>query len=420
MTMEKEITISKILSENDDRRAAMFSRFNPITGEGSVGKRVLVALEDFPIKRQWLPAAMAGNALVKALIRNNGIDGFLRNDMGVADPTNEEREAVISQYIRLRNQHDFPFWAASFVYIQNKEGGEDVLFRLTYPQRKFVTMLERLRLAGKPIRIILLKARQWGGSTTSQLYMSWLQLVHKKGLNSLIATHVLKASANIKQMFKRMLESYPVAMLHDVGDIYDVNEPTLVWLGGSDNTQLVPQRNFTISIGSAQVPDSIRSGNYSLVHLSEVGLWKETEGKKPEDIVRSACSGVLYRPYTMIVYESTANGVGNFFHNEYVAAKDPEIKSQFKPLFISWFDIELYRLPFANNEELTAFAKWLYDNRLNGSARSDREECGKYLCGCGRLGHRWRVFIGMWKNAPSITTTVLWLRNIRLMMLRRL
>lgn len=386
MTMEKEITISKILSENDDRRAAMFSRFNPITGEGSVGKRVLVDLEDFPIRRQWLPAAMAGNALVKALIRNNGIDGFLRNDMGVADPTNEEREAVISQYIRLRNQHDFPFWAASFVYIQNKEGGEDVLFRLTYPQRKFVTMLERLRLAGKPIRIILLKARQWGGSTTSQLYMSWLQLVHKKGLNSLIATHVLKASANIKQMFKRMLESYPVAMLHDVGDIYDVNEPTLVWLGGSDNTQLVPQRNFTISIGSAQVPDSIRSGNYSLVHLSEVGLWKETEGKKPEDIVRSACSGVLYRPYTMIVYESTANGVGNFFHNEYVAAKDPEIKSQFKPLFISWFDIELYRLPFANNEELTAFAKWLYDNRLNGSARSDREECGKYLWWLWEIG----------------------------------
>lgn len=55
-------------------------------------------------------------------------------------------------------------------------------------------------------------------------------------------------------------------------------------------------------------------------------------------------------------------------------------------MFISWFDIELYRLPFANNEELTAFAKWLYDNRLNGSARSDREECGKYLWWLWEIG----------------------------------
>ena len=36
------------------------------------------------------------------------------------------------------------------------------------------------------------------------------------------------------------------------------------------------------------------------------------EGEKaPEDIVRSACSGILLKPYTMIVYESTANGTGD-------------------------------------------------------------------------------------------------------------
>lgn len=386
MTDKMENSVSEILIENERRCNKMFARFNPITGEGSVGNRVPIILDDFPIRKQWLPASMAGNPFIKALVRNKGIDAFLRNELGVESPTEAEREAVMSQYIRLRNLHDFPFWAASFVYIQNKEGGEDVLFRLTYPQRKFVSMLEQLRLEGKPIRIILLKARQWGGSTTSQLYMSWLQLVHKKGLNSLIATHVLKASANIKQMFRRMLESYPVSMLHDVGEIYDEKEPTLVWLGGSDNTQFVPQRNFTISIGSAQVPDSVRSGNYSLVHLSEVGLWKETEGKKPEDIVRSACSGVLYRPYTMIVYESTANGVGNFFHNEYVAAKDPAIKSQFSPLFISWFDIELYRLPFHSTEERQAFATRLFQNRVNTSAPSDREESGKYLWWLWEIG----------------------------------
>ena len=50
--------------------------------------------------------------------------------------------------------------------IKNKKVGEpDCLFRLTYPQRKFVSLLEGMRLQNKPIRVILLKARQWGGST---------------------------------------------------------------------------------------------------------------------------------------------------------------------------------------------------------------------------------------------------------------
>lgn len=377
--MEKEVTVSEILSDNELRRREMFSRFNPITGEGSVGKRVLITLDDFPIKQQWLPVDMLGNALVKALIKHNGIDNFLRNDMGV-EPASEDREAVIAQFIRVRILFDFPFWAATFVYIKNKEVGQpDCLFRLTYPQRRFVEMLERMRLAGKPIRIILLKARQWGGSTTSQIYMAWLQLVHRAGLNSLIISNYNKGSETIKGMFKKMIEAYPVSMLHDVGDVYSENEEKLVGVGRSGLTQLVPQRNATISIGSAESPDSCRGGDYALVHLSEVGLWKATDGKKPEDIVRSACSGVLYRPYTMIVYESTANGVGNFFHNEYVAAKDPQIKSQFEPLFISWFDIELYQLPFESHDELKKFATWLYRNRLNNSPPSDREECGKYL-----------------------------------------
>lgn len=378
--MEKGITVSNIVAENDKRRDEMFSRFNPITGEGSVGERVFVHIQDFPMQSQWLPTSMVENPLVKALIKNNGIDGLLRNDIGAENPTQELRDAVINHFVRLRSLHDFPFWAATFVYIKNKEVGQpDCLFRLSYPQRRFVERLERLRLAGKPIRIILLKARQWGGSTTSQIYMSWLQLIHRTGLNSLIISNYNKGSETIKGMFKKMIEAYPVSMLHEVGDTFSENEEKLVGVGRSGLTQLVPQRNATISIGSAESPDSCRGGDYALVHLSEVGLWKATDGKKPEDIVRSACSGVLYRPYTMIVYESTANGVGNFFHNEYVAAKDPEIKSQFEHLFISWFDIELYQLPFENKEELHKFATWLYDNRLNGSAPSDREECGKYL-----------------------------------------
>ena len=385
--MEKETTASNILAENNRRRNLLFARFNPITGEGSVGERVVVTIPDFPIRKQWLPVAMADNEFIRGLVKFKGIDGFLRGVMGVTEPTSEHREAVIDRFVRLRSLHDFPFWAATFVYIKNKEVGQpDCLFKLSFPQRKFVAALERMRLDGKPIRIILLKARQWGGSTTSQLYMAWLQLIHRTGLNSLIISNYNEGARKIKAMFKKMITAYPLSMLHEVGEAYSEKEDKLVGVAGSSLTQLVPQRNATISIGSAESPDSCRGGDYALVHLSEVGLWKATEGNRPEDMVRSACSGVLYRPYTMIVYESTANGVGNFFHNEYVAAKDPAVKSQFEPLFVAWFDIELYQLPFDSEEARRRFAKWLIDNHRNNATASDREECGKYLWWLWKIG----------------------------------
>ena len=371
--MTREEAIQAIIKENERRNAVIYAKFDPVSGEGSVGKRKEVVIDDFPITTQWLPIEMMRVPLVRQLVECGSVRAFLTDNLNV-EYTEEDRLKVVEQFVRLRCRYDFAFWAAVFVYIKRKGGGEDVLFRLSRPQRRFVERLERLRKAGKPIRIVLLKARQWGGSTVSQLYMAWLQLVHKVGLNSLIIAHQGAGSDEIKDMFDRMIKAYPVEMLHKLGEAYDANEPKLVGVGKSGSIYRVPQRNCKIKIGTAERPDSCRGGDYNLVHLSEVGLWKATEGKKPEDIVRSACSGVLYRPYTMIVYESTANGTGNFFQREYdMAGKG---KSQFEAMFVSWFDIEIYSTPV---DDILSFAASLYDNRNNDNVASSREECGKYL-----------------------------------------
>lgn len=371
MTREQEI--QEIIAENRRRNEEIYAKFDPISGYGSVGERVKVVIDDFPIQTQWLPEEMMRVPLVRQLVECGSIRAFLEENLGV-EYSDEDRLKVIEQFVRLRFRYDFAFWAATLVYIKNKDGGVDVLFRLTRPQRRFVKRLESLRKADKPIRIILLKARQWGGSTTSQLYMAWLQLIHRVGLNSLIIAHQGSGSDEIKDMFDRMIKAYPVEMLHELGEAYSDNEPKFVGVGKSGSIFRVPQRNCKIKIGTAERPDGCRGGDYSLVHLSEVGLWKATEGKKPEDIVRSACSGVLYRPYTMIVYESTANGTGNFFQREYDSAKKGD--SQFEAMFVSWFDIEKYSLPV---DDVYAFAANLYDNRNNDNVKSSREESGKYL-----------------------------------------
>ena len=316
--MQKEVV--SILKENNKRNADVYQWFDPISGIGSIGKRTEVHIDDFPLETQYLPVEMLNLPLVKLLMKYGSIKHFLTIELAV-EYSEEDRLKVIEQFVRLRCRYDFAFWAAMYVYIKNKGGGDDVLFRLTRPQRKFVERLEALRKANKPIRIVLLKARQWGGSTTSQLYMAWLQLIHKVGLNSLIIAHQGAGSDEIKDMFDRMIKAYPISMLYKLGETYNENESKLVGVGHSGSIHRVPQRNCKIKIGTAERPDSCRGGDYNLVHLSEVGLWKTTDGKKPEDIVRSACSGILLKPYTMIVYESTANGTGNFFQREYDAAK---------------------------------------------------------------------------------------------------
>ena len=80
----KAITVSDIIAENDSRRNKMFSRFNPITGEGSVGERVVVCIPDFPLKKLWLPKAMADNTLVNGLVKHKGIDLSL---IHISEPT---------------------------------------------------------------------------------------------------------------------------------------------------------------------------------------------------------------------------------------------------------------------------------------------------------------------------------------------
>lgn len=359
-------TIQEMLAEDARRMAAMDDGFNPVTGEGSTGQRFCLRLDDWVMKQQWLPVSMRKVPLVRSLMHTHSVEA-------TAGEGSEVRRIFDDLWVRLRCRHDFAYWCAMFVTIKQK-GGTPGPFILNYPQRKLVEALEDMRLQGLPIRLIVLKARQWGGSTCTQMYMAWLQLCHREGLNSLIVAHVNKAGYKIKDMYDRMLLDYPLEMLHKTGDKFEPNEAKMTRLGNSDSDFRVPQRQCTITIGTAESPDNTRAGDYSLVHMSEVGLWKTTEGKRPEEIIAAATSGILLQPYTMIVYESTAKGTGNFFQREYAQAKKGG--SQFRPLFVAWYEIAQYRVPVADKKGLCSE---LTEGRNSDDLPSDRAVTGKYL-----------------------------------------
>ena len=47
-------------------------------------------------------------------------------------------------------------------------------------------------------------------------------------------------------------------------------------------------------------------------------------------------------PETLIAIESTANGVGNYFHSEWLRCK--EGRGDKHAVFVPWYEIDIYRL----------------------------------------------------------------------------
>ena len=379
--------VANMLEENKKRLAVFKEKFDPMSGEGAPLERFRFKIKEI----DWrMPVKLKNVPLIKKLLKAKSIEKFVE-ESGIEGDMKELTQRVLRQLIEIRIKEDFCFWAASFVTIKRKQDvttanlSADMKFVLNRPQRKTLEKLEDMRLNEKPIRMIILKARQWGGSTLVQMYMAWLQLVHSEGLNSAIVAHQSSSAMNIRSMYSRMLKKYPPSLLG--------KEPTpalqLTPYGGSRTDVTITQnkqqaRDIVISIGSMQSPESVRGSDIALAHFSEVGLWRQTEGKTPEDVIQAVSSSILEVPMTMDVMESTAKGENNLFHHEWLDAK--EGRSKRVPVFVPWFEIELYSMPFKDDEERRAFAENLYKRREKTYVPSVREESGSYLYGLWKKG----------------------------------
>lgn len=331
MIMESE----RIIEENRRRLGEISAVYNPISGEGATAvKRMETCIEGFPIERMWLPCSMLDDSKVKELTEY-GATEYIRKATGM-EPTDRKRIQLWLEFCLARIKHDFEYWARTMTIISDKGKGRDTSFTLNRPQRIYLKALEELRLKGKPIDIILLKARQWGGSTLTQLYMLWIQLVHKRNWNSVICGDIEKQSSIVAGMLAKVINRYPAWATEG-------KRVTTSPYQGAQKTRVISWSNSRYSLGSAQKPDSLRSEDISMAHLTEVGLWKATAGRKPEDLVQSIFGSIASGPYTMKVIESTAKGVGNFFHRTWIDAVG--MRNNFTPVFIPWFAIDLYSKP---------------------------------------------------------------------------
>lgn len=321
----------EIIQENRKRLAEIKSPYNPLTGDGSPLKREKIHIEGFFIEDMFLTNDFAQTGFVQKL-SELGLDGYIKVVLGTG-PDENIRNDLWTCFNQERIKYDFEFWAAILITISLKGKGKDAKFILNRPQRYYLKKLENLRLAGAPIDIILLKARQWGGSTLTQLYMLWIQIVHKRNWNSVICGAVESQSITVRGMLSKAIENYSTWATN--GEKISTHP-----FEGSTKTRIIEYSKCIYSVGSAEKPDSLRSQDISMAHLTEVGVWGETSKKKPEDLVQSIFASILSGPYTLKVLESTAKGVGNYFHRTWLDAVAG--KNNFTPVFVPWFMIDNY------------------------------------------------------------------------------
>ena len=401
-----------ILEENEKRLSRLRAEYDPVTGKGLAEllgeKRVLLKIKDFAVPEQWVPEEMMANKMIKEIAKAGSIEAYIakkRWKYGAPDPFEIERRIR-----RVRHKYDFCYWAFSTIRIVHKKLRTRVRFVLNLPQLIALSKCMEMFRRGEPVSLIILKARQWGGSTFCFFYQVWLQFKWNEFHSFAIAAHTSSASNTILKMLSRTIADYPA---WDLG----LPDDTQLRLAPTDPTghafavkdgngrQLLEGEIF---IGTAEKPDTLRSKNISGAHYSEVGVWPNTPGKQAEDIIADIRGGMLDDSQTMEVLESTAKHPDDFFHEVWVDCVNGN--GGYEPIFIPAFLIEHDSKEIQDKE---AFVQWLLEHKDDETTNGRWKDAGKYYYWLWTIGatlehinwYRWRrlktPFAKMCNEAPE-------------------
>lgn len=393
----------QMLFENAKRLERLVANYDPITGERAdirhpvtneqIYYRKRVEIPDHIIPEQWLPYETRKNSLYKDVMKHGSIAEYIRKELE-EDPEDEDIVQFVQRaLIEVRYKTDPLFWFYMEWRIKDKRGQTENLhiktkeqemeddddgditinksdedsslipFKLNCAQLMLLAVMERQRLKGMPIRIILAKCRQWGGSTLTEAYMAWVQLMLMNSWYSVIVAQVSSTAKKIQMMYEKAISQYSPWLLRlpDKERLrfsqYGRSATDFrITYGSASNPQNA--RDAVISVGTYENPDSLPGTDIAMAHFSELGLWKTTDGKTPEDVFKSVAGGIANLPLTMIVSESTPRGSGNFFAEEYSRAKNGD--SAYEAVFISPA-YNPYDVVEVKNKR--GFARWIIENK---------------------------------------------------------
>jgi len=232
---------------------------------------------------------------------------------------------------RLRLKDDFAFYAKNCLKIRTKADGLQP-FELNDAQT-FIhdNLQDQLAETGK-IRAIILKGRQQGASTYVEGRYVW-RTTHNKGVRAFILTHEGESTNALFEMTERYYDNLPPFV-----------KPST---SAANSKELhFDKLDSGYKIGTAGNKAVGRGQTIQYFHGSEVGFWMNASAH-----TKGIMQAVPDADGTEVIWESTANGVGNFFHEQWKLAEKG--LSEFQPIFIPWFWQSEYRKKVSGDFLLT-------------------------------------------------------------------
>jgi hypothetical protein len=231
---------------------------------------------------------------------------------------------------------DLNYFAPNFLKVRNKAGAiKPLIFNKaqTYIDKK----LDDQAKTTNKVRAIILKGRQQGCSTYIQ-GRYFHKVITQIGKKAFILTHEGEATKNLFEMTKRYYEKLPPGLC-PIADRASAKELRFV------------QFDSGYAVGTAGNKGVGRSQTIQLFHGSEVAFWENGE-----EHAKGVLQAISNEAGTEVILESTANGIGNYFHSLWQAAIGGD--SEYQAIFIPWYWQDEYSAK-SDNLNLTEYEKEL-------------------------------------------------------------
>ena len=223
----------------------------------------------------------------------------------------------------------------NFLHIQTKSGKLQKLV-LNEPQQRLYAAIKEERAKGKPVRIIILKARQMGFSTLIAALVFWATATQFY-VQSLVIAHKEEATASLFKMVKLFYDCLPPPLkpAQRASNAQELVLDTPSRYKGRDKG--LGSRLRCATAGGSGVG---RGWTFMNVLISEFAFWPGNKMETLTGILQAVPDG----PETMVFIESTANGF-----NEFKKLWDRAVEAQrngtdgFLPIFFPWFEMKSYR-----------------------------------------------------------------------------
>lgn len=246
-------------------------------------------------------------------------------------------ELLFMHASRLRAVIDFPYLAERFIWIDQEGHGVRRLYPLWESQKFVLTALARLEKhrheTGFPDGLLLnvLKARQLGVSTLAEALVAH-RLLTQPNIRALCGADVEDQAGYLFRMVDRLWQQLPwflqaPRITFRQNRVMTFSNQSYLKTAWGKSTRgalqsVTGQEGTKGAIGRGQT--------YAVVHISELATWDN-----PEQLDTALIPTVPIWWYSLVLFESTAEYAGDWWHLHWQAARDQV--GRFENVFIPWY-----------------------------------------------------------------------------------